>query len=156
VVASQLLIQLNFVRDSLSPVELVPVAVTGNRGAMTMMMNEPASVDLESGAGLPLAAHELQERCAEAAALLKQLANPDRLLILCRLSEGEACVGQIEAATGITQPTLSQQLTVLREHGLVRARRDGKFIHYRVGNDAVFVLLRTLHGLFCGVARADA
>ncbi|MCS6996316.1 MAG: metalloregulator ArsR/SmtB family transcription factor [Casimicrobiaceae bacterium] len=107
--------------------------------------------EIEVGPSPTAAAQALKGRCAQAAGLLKQLSNPDRLLILCVLSEAEACVSAIEAATGIGQPSLSQQLTVLRESGLVATRRDGKFIYYRIADPAVYVLLRTLHGLFCDV-----
>ncbi|MFN3629127.1 MAG: ArsR/SmtB family transcription factor [Casimicrobiaceae bacterium] len=109
---------------------------------------------IESGSGPAPAALDfapLRAQCFAAAGLLKLLANPDRLLILCFLSEGVACVSRIEAATGIMQPTLSQQLTVLREKGLIEARREGKFIYYRVKDPSVHVLLQTLHGLFCRV-----
>jgi DNA-binding transcriptional ArsR family regulator len=69
---------------------------------------------------------EAMHEAAEAAAgLLKVLANPDRLMLLCRLAQGEASVGELEAELGILQPTLSQQLTVLREEALVETRRDG-------------------------------
>ncbi len=53
------------------------------------------------------------------AGLLKVLANPDRLMLLCQLTQGEHCVSQLERKVGVMQPTLSQQLTVLREEQLV-------------------------------------
>ena len=56
----------------------------------------------------------LRESAAAAGQLLKALANPDRLLLLCQLSQGERNVGELEALLGIVQPTLSQQLAVLR------------------------------------------
>lgn len=92
---------------------------------------------------------ELQARAQEAAALLKALANPDRLLLLCHLVEGERAVGELGAVTEIAQPTLSQQLAVLRGEGLVATRRDGKSVHYRIASPAVHALLRTLYTLYC-------
>jgi DNA-binding transcriptional ArsR family regulator len=90
------------------------------------------------------------EQAAERATLfLRSVANRDRLLLLCQLVDGERCVGELEAATGVRQPTLSQQLAVLREEGLVATRRDGKFIHYRLVSDEVLQLLKLLYGLFC-------
>ena len=62
-----------------------------------------------------------------ACALLKVLAHGDRLVILCRLAQGEFCVGELEEDLGIRQPTLSQQLGVLRQEGLVTTRREGRF-----------------------------
>lgn len=91
----------------------------------------------------------LQRKAEDAAALLKALANPSRLVILCQLVGGERTVGEIGALTGVVQPTLSQQLGVLRAEGLVATRRDGKRIHYRVTSPAVRALLATLYELFC-------
>lgn len=95
---------------------------------------------------------ELQHRAQEAAALLKALANPDRLLLLCHLLEAERTVAELGEITGIVQPTLSQQLGVLRHEELVTTRREGKFIHYRVASHAVREVLRTLYRLYCAPA----
>jgi DNA-binding transcriptional ArsR family regulator len=51
--------------------------------------------------------------------------------------------------TGIRQPTLSQQLGVLRNEGLVATRRDGKWIYYSVASREAKTMLATLHTLFC-------
>ena len=85
----------------------------------------------------------------KAAGVLKSMANEDRLLLLCHLSQGEASVGEIEQALGITQPTLSQQLGVLRRQQLVETRREGKQIFYRVAAPDVLILLNTLYTLYC-------
>lgn len=68
----------------------------------------------------------LRESADIATSLMKVLANPDRLMLLCQLSQGEKSVGELETLTGIQQPTLSQQLTVLRENQVVQTRREGK------------------------------
>ena len=91
----------------------------------------------------------MHEAADEAARLLKVLANPDRLMLLCRLSQGEASVGELEADLGILQPTLSQQLTVLREEGLVETRREGKYIFYRVASARALAVLKVLYDQFC-------
>ena len=96
---------------------------------------------------MPLAA--LAGAAADAAALLKALANPDRLLLLCHLVEDECNVSALEALTGIRQPTLSQQLGVLREEGIVETRREGKFIFYRIASVPALAVLRTLYDTFC-------
>ena len=82
--------------------------------------------------------------------LMKVLANPDRLLILCQLSQGERRVGELEALLGIVQPTLSQQLTVLREQQLVSTRRDGKNIYYMLSSPQAVAVINTLYEQFCG------
>lgn len=99
----------------------------------------------------PLAsvASDLQARAAEAAALLKALGNPDRLLLLCQLAEGERGVNELGSLTGIVQPSLSQQLAVLRGERLVATRREGKHVVYRIASPAALVLLQALRGLFC-------
>lgn len=84
-----------------------------------------------------------------ATALLRALANSDRLLLLCHLTQGERCVGELEEQLGIPQPTLSQQLTVLRAQALVRTRREGRRIYYAVHDPKVLAVLETLYRLFC-------
>ncbi|RKP53654.1 ArsR/SmtB family transcription factor [Pararobbsia silviterrae] len=91
----------------------------------------------------------MQASAAKACALLKVLANPDRLLVMCRLAQDELSVGELEAQLGIRQPTLSQQLAVLREHGLVTARRDGKNIFYSVASPEAIAVMGVLYEQFC-------
>lgn len=86
---------------------------------------------------------------SRAADFLKALANENRLLILCHLSEGEMSVTELEAALGLRQPTLSQQLARLRADELVKTRRDGKTIYYSLGNDHVGKVLELMYGIFC-------
>lgn len=85
----------------------------------------------------------------QACALMKVLANPDRLLLLCELAEGERNVGELEQALGIVQPTLSQQLAVLRTEGLVSTRRDGKNIYYQIASTQALALMQVLYTQFC-------
>lgn len=86
---------------------------------------------------------------AAAAALLKSMANADRLLLLCALVEGELSVGELGERSGLQQPSLSQQLAVLRREGLVATRREGKFVHYRIASSSVAALLTVLYQEFC-------
>ncbi|MDP3085966.1 MAG: metalloregulator ArsR/SmtB family transcription factor [Rubrivivax sp.] len=99
-------------------------------------------------------ARALQAAAGRATGLLRSLANPERLILMCALADGERCVGELAALTGIHQPTLSQQLGVLRDEGLVLTRREGKFIHYRVASTQALELLALLHRLYCGPADA--
>ena len=91
----------------------------------------------------------LREAAGQAVSALKVLANEDRLLLLCQLSQGEMCVSDLEEALDIRQPTLSQQLGVLRTEGVVNTRRDGKRIYYRVADPAVMQLLEVLYRVYC-------
>ena len=96
---------------------------------------------------IPLAT--MQAAAREACGLLKVLSNPDRLLILCHLSQGEARVGELEEALGIVQPTLSQQLTVLRDEALVTTRREGKSIYYSLASPQALAVIETLYLQYC-------
>ena len=85
----------------------------------------------------------------QACALMRVMSNPDRLLLLCQLSQGERRVCELEELLDIQQPTLSQQLAVLREEALVETRREGKQIYYRIASSKVLAILDVLYGLYC-------
>ncbi|ALQ49988.1 ArsR/SmtB family transcription factor [Nitrosomonas ureae] len=91
----------------------------------------------------------LHTSAAAACALLKILANEDRLLILCELSQGTRNVGELEELLDIHQPTLSQQLTVLREENLVSTERRGKYIYYSLASSEAIQIMETLFNLYC-------
>ena len=91
----------------------------------------------------------LRGGAAQAVAALKLLANEERLLLLCQLSQGECCVSELEAQLNIRQPTLSQQLGVLRNEGVVATRRQGKNIYYSVADPALLDILAVLYRLYC-------
>jgi DNA-binding transcriptional ArsR family regulator len=91
----------------------------------------------------------LRRAAGDAVAALKLLANEDRLMLLCQLSRGELCVGELEEALGIRQPTLSQQLAVLRNDGVVATRREGKNIFYSIRDPALLEILAVLYKLYC-------
>lgn len=91
----------------------------------------------------------LRAGAAQAVAVLKVLAHEARLLLLCQLSQGERSVGELEEMLGIHQPTLSQQLGVLRAEGVVNTRRDGKNVYYSVADPAAVEILAVLYRLYC-------
>lgn len=91
----------------------------------------------------------LRTAAAGVADRLKVLANPERLLLLCQLSQGERCVSDLEDTLDIRQPTLSQQLGVLRNEGVVHARRAGKYIYYSVADGNLLRILALLYELYC-------
>ena len=92
----------------------------------------------------------LRESANNACSLLKVLANEDRLLILCQLTQGEKNVGEIEELVNIAQPSLSQQLTVLRQEGIVNTRRKGKYIYYSLASFEIIQIMQTMSKLYCG------
>jgi DNA-binding transcriptional ArsR family regulator len=90
----------------------------------------------------------IRNSASQACSILKLLANEDRLMLLCQLTQGEKNVGELESATNIQQPTLSQQLTILRKDGIVAIRRDGKFNYYSIASDEVIQVMQTLGQLY--------
>ncbi len=84
-----------------------------------------------------------------ATALLKTLASPHRLMIVCRLLDGEHSVGELAAALDLRVSTVSQHLAVLRRERLVRARRDAQTIWYSVASKPARAVLETLFRLYC-------
>lgn len=91
----------------------------------------------------------MRQGAQAAVALLKLLANEDRLMLLCQLTQGECCVSELEQHLGIRQPTLSQQLAVLRTEGAVTTRREGKNVYYSIAHPGAQHLLLALHALYC-------
>jgi len=92
---------------------------------------------------------ELRSSADKASSLMKVLANSDRLMLLCQLSRGEKSVGELEQILDIRQPTLSQQLTVLREAELVATRREGKNIFYNISSQSALAVMRVLSQEIC-------
>lgn len=95
----------------------------------------------------------MRDAAQSACALMKVLSNPDRLLLLCELAQGERNVGELEGELGIVQPTLSQQLAVLRDAELVQTRRDGKSIYYRIASEQALAVMQVLFEQYCEPAR---
>lgn len=85
-----------------------------------------------------------------AAERLKIYAQPQRLMILSRLIDGEHTVSEIDKATGIGQPALSQQLAELRRAEIVKTRRASKQVHYRLADDNVMTCVRGIEAMFGG------
>jgi DNA-binding transcriptional ArsR family regulator len=96
----------------------------------------------------------MQAAAGDACLLLKALANRDRLLLLCHLAQQARCVGELETLSGVRQPTLSQQLTVLRNEGLVTTRREGKQIFYSIASLEAMAVMEVLYEQFCGPTAA--
>ncbi len=92
---------------------------------------------------------KMREAASQACALMRAMSNPDRLMLLCQLAQGERRVGELEELLDIQQPTLSQQLAVLREEALVETRRDGKQIYYRIASEAALAVMDVLYSAYC-------
>lgn len=119
---------------------------------MSEMLTEPMLTEPMLS---PEAAAHLRASAGRACALLKAMANEDRLLLLCQLAEGERNVGELQAHTGVVQPTLSQQLGILRDEGLVSTRREGKFVFYSLSSCEVLAVMQALYSSVCGSVVQD-
>lgn len=96
------------------------------------------------------AIRDLESRAEEAADLMKLLANDQRLIILCRLSDAEMSVSELGEHVSLAQSALSQHLAKLRAHGLVATRRDGQNIYYRLASSTAQKLVGALCELYGG------
>ncbi|MEZ5960597.1 MAG: metalloregulator ArsR/SmtB family transcription factor [Hyphomonadaceae bacterium] len=96
------------------------------------------------------ATRDLETRAGEAAELLKLLANDQRLIILCRLSESEMSVSELAKHVNLAQSALSQHLAKLRAQRLVATRREGQNVHYRLASETAGKLVGALCELYGG------
>lgn len=83
----------------------------------------------------------LRGNASNVASFLKLVANSNRLLVLCRLSGGEACVSELEEELSLSQPALSQHLARLRQEGVLETRRDGQQIYYSIRDPRIVRML---------------
>jgi DNA-binding transcriptional ArsR family regulator len=95
-------------------------------------------------------ARDMRPHAARAALLLKALANPQRLMILCNLAAGELTVGDLTGRLPLGQSATSQHLAVLREQGIVATRREAQTIHYSLRPGPAAQVIAVLHGIYCG------
>lgn len=91
-----------------------------------------------------IAIFQSRELADSASEKLKVYAQPQRLMILSFLAVGESIVSDIDNATGIGQPALSQQLAALRRADIVKTRRDGKQIWYELADETVHLCVNTM------------
>ena len=93
---------------------------------------------------------QLQASAEQAAALLKAMSNPRRLLILCTLCGAPGTrASDLARATGLSPSATSQHLARMREEGLIASTREAQRILYFIKNDAVHQLISTLKTLYC-------
>jgi DNA-binding transcriptional ArsR family regulator len=95
-----------------------------------------------------MAIYQSKQSAIEAAEKIKLFAQPQRLMILSFLFEGENTVAEIDRATGIGQPALSQQLAELRQAGLISNRREAKNVYYKLASPSVDVCISNIQNLF--------
>ena len=94
-------------------------------------------------------ARDMESQSEAAAELLKAMANPQRLRVLCLLVDREMSVGEINTLVPLSQSALSQHLAVLREKELVKTRREAQTVYYSVADGTVHDVIAALHRNFC-------
>lgn len=97
---------------------------------------------------------EKEEHIEKAARALRAMAHPLRLKILCVLGSSEVGVQEIVNAVGTSQSNVSQHLAILRDKGVLRARKDANRVFYRVGDERTLQLLEMMREVFCGESRS--
>lgn len=102
-------------------------------------MNHDKTIDLDQ---MRVSAESVSE-------LLKIVAHPDRLMVLCQLTKGEVGVGQLQQSSNLSQSAFSQHLTVLRKHGLVQARKESQQVFYSLADPRIEKLIASLQFIFC-------
>lgn len=91
----------------------------------------------------------LEEKVEAVSNLLKSIAHPLRLKILCKLLDGEKTVGEIQSMVLTSNANISQHLTKLRHHGIIASRKEANFIYNRIADQRFVDLVDTLQNLFC-------
>lgn len=92
---------------------------------------------------------KMEKKCEEISSLLKQFAHPQRLLILCYLSDGEKQVSDIQNAIKLSQSQTSQFLKRMQMEGLLSLRREKNYSFYYIANPEVIKLLKSMQKIFC-------
>lgn len=95
------------------------------------------------------ARQDMLQHAGEAAALLRALANEQRLAILCCLAGQRLSVGELNEQIELSQSALSQHLAVLRESNLVTTEKQAQTVYYSVPPGPVHELLAVLQSIYC-------
>lgn len=88
------------------------------------------------------------KNCIEAAAFLKNISHPQRLMIVCHLAQMEMTVGELQEQCDISQSQLSQFLGRMQREGLLMVRREGQFSYYSIKDERLIKLLKAMHRIF--------
>ncbi|EGR0550312.1 helix-turn-helix transcriptional regulator [Vibrio cholerae] len=104
-------------------------------------MPEPTTIKIEMD--------EMKKNAEEVAELLRVMAHPERLMVLCQLTQSEMGVGQLQQGSTLSQSAFSQHLTVLRKHGIIQARKESQQVFYSLADSRITALIQSLQNVFC-------
>ena len=92
---------------------------------------------------------QMKTNAIEVSELLKTLAHPERLMVLCQLINSEVGVGQLQQSSTLSQSAFSQHLTVMRKHGIIQARKESQQVFYSLSDSRIAQLIQSLQTVFC-------
>ena len=96
-----------------------------------------------------LSATSMKNNCDSVAAILKAIAHPQRLMLLCHLADGEKTVGELEKLCGGSQSSISQFLKLMKLEDMLSSEKRGLFVYYRIHDQKVNKLISSLYKIFC-------
>lgn len=92
---------------------------------------------------------EMKVQAETVAVLLKTMAHPERLTVLCQLVDGEVAVRELQENSALSQSAFSQHLAVLRKHNLVKVRKEAQAVFYTLADKRIEALIGSFHNIFC-------
>lgn len=92
---------------------------------------------------------DMEKSCKEVSLIMKALAHPQRLMLLCHLSTGEKSVGELEELCGTSQSSMSQFLNRMRLEGLVISEKRGLYVYYSIFDPRIEKLINALYHIYC-------
>ena len=92
---------------------------------------------------------KLEQKAEYMADILKIMAHPKRLIILCKLANGPKHVNELESSCGLSQSQLSQFLGKMREEWILSSEKQWQFVTYSITDDRIIQLLSQMQKLYC-------
>ena len=91
----------------------------------------------------------MKSQCSEVSMIMKALAHPQRLMIMCHIAEGEKNVGEILELCDLSQSQLSQFLNRMQRERLLKVRKEGNFVFYSIAEKKILKLIQSMQKIFC-------
>jgi DNA-binding transcriptional ArsR family regulator len=92
---------------------------------------------------------KMKTQCTEVAGIMKALAHPQRLMLMCHMAEGEKNVSEMLELCDISQSQLSQFLNRMQRERLLKVRKEGNFVFYSIADKKIVKLILSMHKIFC-------
>lgn len=92
---------------------------------------------------------KMKNKCVDVSNIMKAIAHPQRLMIMCYLADEEKNVTEILEVCDISQSQLSQFLNRMQREDLLKVRKEGQFSYYSIADKNVFKLIQSMQKIFC-------